>query len=265
MDLIFPQAGSEPLSSPTAVWKWAVGKPSPSAGVPSLCLPIFCPFAIGKESSDLLCGIRAPSSVIPTSKCCLEGLTEVLRVVMPRWDSMDSTAPIPAPSLGNSKLFPLTSTMERFGWVCFAFALSLAQAGSSSAESSCNCKHREKTLGLGCQAAFSPLGIVFLLELRWEHTIKTHSCPAFFVPLKMTASDGVQESVPVTVNILVIDANDNTPTFSNISYNVKIYTDMRPGEGVIKVISGLLFPLLAHFLLAVHGFVLLNWKCTETS
>ncbi|XP_069651997.1 protocadherin-15 isoform X2 [Haliaeetus albicilla] len=51
----------------------------------------------------------------------------------------------------------------------------------------------------------------------------------------MTASDGVQESVPVTVNILVIDANDNSPAFSNISYNVKIYTDMRPGEGVIKL------------------------------
>ncbi|XP_039926866.1 protocadherin-15 isoform X4 [Hirundo rustica] len=51
----------------------------------------------------------------------------------------------------------------------------------------------------------------------------------------MTASDGVQESVPVTVNILVIDANDNSPTFSNISYSVKIYTDMRPGEGVIKL------------------------------
>ncbi|NWS31998.1 PCD15 protein, partial [Polioptila caerulea] len=51
----------------------------------------------------------------------------------------------------------------------------------------------------------------------------------------MTASDGVQESVPVTVSILVIDANDNSPTFSNISYNVKIYTDMKPGEGVIKL------------------------------
>nr|XP_025953189.1 protocadherin-15 isoform X5 [Dromaius novaehollandiae] len=51
----------------------------------------------------------------------------------------------------------------------------------------------------------------------------------------MTASDGVQESSPVTVNILVIDANDNSPTFSNISYNVKIYTDMGPGEGVIKL------------------------------
>ncbi|XP_039575629.1 protocadherin-15 isoform X2 [Passer montanus] len=51
----------------------------------------------------------------------------------------------------------------------------------------------------------------------------------------MTASDGVQESVPVTVNIMVIDANDNSPTFSNISYNVKIYTDMKPGEGVIKL------------------------------
>ncbi|XP_061229803.1 protocadherin-15 isoform X1 [Neopsephotus bourkii] len=51
----------------------------------------------------------------------------------------------------------------------------------------------------------------------------------------MTASDGVQESIPVTVNILVIDANDNSPTFSNISYSVKIYTDMSPGEGVIKL------------------------------
>ncbi|XP_062436797.1 protocadherin-15 isoform X2 [Rhea pennata] len=51
----------------------------------------------------------------------------------------------------------------------------------------------------------------------------------------MTASDGVQESAPVTVNIVVIDANDNTPTFSNISYSVKIYTDMGPGEGVIKL------------------------------
>ncbi|XP_077206525.1 protocadherin-15 isoform X5 [Paroedura picta] len=51
----------------------------------------------------------------------------------------------------------------------------------------------------------------------------------------MTASDGVQESPPVTVNIIVIDANDNTPTFSNISYNVKIYTDMGPGESVIKL------------------------------
>uniref|UniRef100_A0A8C2TL99 Protocadherin-15 n=1 Tax=Coturnix japonica TaxID=93934 RepID=A0A8C2TL99_COTJA len=51
----------------------------------------------------------------------------------------------------------------------------------------------------------------------------------------MIASDGVQESTPVTVNIVVIDANDNSPTFSNISYSVKIYTDMGPGDGVIKL------------------------------
>ncbi|KAM4636927.1 protocadherin-15 [Discoglossus pictus] len=51
----------------------------------------------------------------------------------------------------------------------------------------------------------------------------------------MIASDGTQESAPVTVNILVIDANDNSPTFSNISYNVKIYTDMLPGESIIKL------------------------------
>lgn len=77
----------------------------------------------------------------------------------------------------------------------------------------------------------------------------------FFFILKMTASDGVQESVPVTVNILVIDANDNSPAFSNISYNVKIYTDMRPGEGVIKVISGL-------FISFVNSvFVSSRWAC----
>ncbi|XP_042649041.1 protocadherin-15 isoform X2 [Tyto alba] len=56
-----------------------------------------------------------------------------------------------------------------------------------------------------------------------------------FYTFSMTASDGVQESVPVTVNIVVIDANDNTPTFSNISYDVKVYTDMKPGEGIIKL------------------------------
>ncbi|KAM5140959.1 protocadherin-15 [Mantella aurantiaca] len=51
----------------------------------------------------------------------------------------------------------------------------------------------------------------------------------------VVASDGTQESTPVNVNIVVIDANDNTPTFSNISYNVKIYTDMAPGENVLRL------------------------------
>ncbi|XP_059804084.1 protocadherin-15b [Hypanus sabinus] len=51
----------------------------------------------------------------------------------------------------------------------------------------------------------------------------------------MTASDGVQESTSVTVNVMVIDANDNTPVFQNISYKVNVYTDMRPGETVIQL------------------------------
>uniref|UniRef100_A0A8C9WAX0 Protocadherin-15 n=1 Tax=Scleropages formosus TaxID=113540 RepID=A0A8C9WAX0_SCLFO len=51
----------------------------------------------------------------------------------------------------------------------------------------------------------------------------------------MIASDGVQESAPVIVNILVIDANDNTPTFSNVSYSVSVYTDMQPGETVLRL------------------------------
>ncbi|XP_043110400.1 protocadherin-15b isoform X2 [Puntigrus tetrazona] len=51
----------------------------------------------------------------------------------------------------------------------------------------------------------------------------------------MTASDGVQESSPVTVNITVIDANDNTPTFSNVSYSVNVYTDMQPGDTILQL------------------------------
>lgn len=51
----------------------------------------------------------------------------------------------------------------------------------------------------------------------------------------MTAFDGVQESQPVVVNIRVLDANDNTPTFPEISYNVYVYTDMSPGDSVIQV------------------------------
>uniref|UniRef100_A0A8C5MN76 Protocadherin-15 n=1 Tax=Leptobrachium leishanense TaxID=445787 RepID=A0A8C5MN76_9ANUR len=51
----------------------------------------------------------------------------------------------------------------------------------------------------------------------------------------IVASDGTQESSPVTVNILVIDANDNTPTFSSMSYNVHIYTDMTSEDSIIKL------------------------------
>ncbi|XP_034041388.1 protocadherin-15a isoform X2 [Thalassophryne amazonica] len=51
----------------------------------------------------------------------------------------------------------------------------------------------------------------------------------------MVASDGVQQSSPVTVNILVIDANDNTPTFSEVSYSVEVFTNMQPGETVLQL------------------------------
>ncbi|XP_021551743.1 protocadherin-15 isoform X9 [Neomonachus schauinslandi] len=51
----------------------------------------------------------------------------------------------------------------------------------------------------------------------------------------ITAFDGVQESEPVIVNIRVMDANDNTPTFPEISYNVYLYTDMSPGDSVIQL------------------------------
>ncbi|XP_062071075.1 protocadherin-15 isoform X1 [Lepus europaeus] len=51
----------------------------------------------------------------------------------------------------------------------------------------------------------------------------------------ITAFDGVQESDPVVINIRVMDANDNTPTFPEISYDVYVYTDMSPGDSVIQL------------------------------
>lgn len=46
----------------------------------------------------------------------------------------------------------------------------------------------------------------------------------------------MQQSSPVTVTITVLDANDNTPTFANVSYNVNLFTDMMPGETVLQVL-----------------------------
>uniref|UniRef100_A0A3Q3EN27 Protocadherin-15 n=1 Tax=Labrus bergylta TaxID=56723 RepID=A0A3Q3EN27_9LABR len=51
----------------------------------------------------------------------------------------------------------------------------------------------------------------------------------------LLASDGVQQSMPVTVVITVLDANDNTPAFANVSYNVNLFTDMMPGETVLQL------------------------------
>lgn len=53
----------------------------------------------------------------------------------------------------------------------------------------------------------------------------------------MVASDGVQQSSPATINITVIDANDNTPTFPNVSYSINVYTDIQPGETVLQVMT----------------------------
>ncbi|XP_073722817.1 protocadherin-15b isoform X2 [Misgurnus anguillicaudatus] len=53
--------------------------------------------------------------------------------------------------------------------------------------------------------------------------------------LTMIASDGVQESSPATINITVIDTNDNTPTFPNVSYSVNVYTNIQPGDAVLQL------------------------------
>lgn len=39
------------------------------------------------------------------------------------------------------------------------------------------------------------------------------------------------------MTVTVLDANDNTPTFANLSYHVHVYTDTAPGETVLQVHS----------------------------
>ncbi|XP_059386467.1 protocadherin-15-like isoform X1 [Carassius carassius] len=79
--------------------------------------------------------------------------------------------------------------------------------------------------------AVTPSGIARYLTLLRPVDHEEQPSYAFM----MTASDGVQESFPVTVNITVIDANDNTPAFPNVSYSVNVYTDMQPGDTVLQL------------------------------
>ncbi|KAK1905784.1 Protocadherin-15, partial [Dissostichus eleginoides] len=79
--------------------------------------------------------------------------------------------------------------------------------------------------------SLTPTGIIRYLKLikpvdREQQMVYTFT---------MVSSDGVQQSTPVTVNILVIDANDNTPTFPEVSYSVEVFTDMQPGETVLQL------------------------------
>uniref|UniRef100_A0A671WZT3 Protocadherin-related 15a n=1 Tax=Sparus aurata TaxID=8175 RepID=A0A671WZT3_SPAAU len=79
--------------------------------------------------------------------------------------------------------------------------------------------------------ALTPTGIIRYLRLLKPVDREKKMAYMF----TMVASDGVQQSSPVTVNILVIDANDNTPTFAEVSYSVEVFTDMQPGETVIQL------------------------------
>ncbi|KAK5908582.1 hypothetical protein CgunFtcFv8_016625 [Champsocephalus gunnari] len=79
--------------------------------------------------------------------------------------------------------------------------------------------------------SLTPSGIIRYLKLikpvdREQQMVYTFT---------MVSSDGIQQSTPVTVNILVIDANDNTPTFPEVSYSVEVFTDMQPGETVLQL------------------------------
>ncbi|XP_040588004.1 protocadherin-15 isoform X5 [Mesocricetus auratus] len=77
----------------------------------------------------------------------------------------------------------------------------------------------------------TPTGITRYLTLLQPVDREEQQTYTFLI----TAFDGVQESEPVVVNIRVMDANDNTPTFPEISYDVYVYTDMSPGDSVIQL------------------------------
>uniref|UniRef100_A0A3Q2VXN4 Protocadherin-15 n=1 Tax=Haplochromis burtoni TaxID=8153 RepID=A0A3Q2VXN4_HAPBU len=76
--------------------------------------------------------------------------------------------------------------------------------------------------------SLTPTGIIRYLRLLKPVDRETQMVYTFTV-------DGVQQSRPVTVNILVIDANDNTPTFGEVSYSVEVFTNMQPGETVLQL------------------------------
>uniref|UniRef100_A0A7N6F8P6 Cadherin domain-containing protein n=1 Tax=Anabas testudineus TaxID=64144 RepID=A0A7N6F8P6_ANATE len=79
--------------------------------------------------------------------------------------------------------------------------------------------------------SLTPTGIIRYLKLLKPVDREQQMSYTF----TMVASDGVQQSSPVTVNILVIDANDNTPTFAEVSYKVEVFTDMQPGQTVLQL------------------------------
>ena len=106
-------------------------------------------------------------------------------------------------------------------------------------------------------------GWIDWLWIDWFWTVSNvppgreiHLNPLCRLCFKMVASDGVQRSLPVIVNILVIDANDNTPTFGDVSYNIDVFTNMQPGETVIQVTSPTSQPFssLSFFLLWIPFF-----------
>ncbi|XP_061692666.1 protocadherin-15-like [Syngnathoides biaculeatus] len=77
----------------------------------------------------------------------------------------------------------------------------------------------------------TPAGVIRYLRLLKPVDRETQMTYTF----TMVASDGVQQSGPVNVNILVVDANDNTPTFARVSYAVDLFTDMQPEETVLQL------------------------------
>ncbi|XP_051925278.1 protocadherin-15-like isoform X2 [Hippocampus zosterae] len=79
--------------------------------------------------------------------------------------------------------------------------------------------------------AVTPVGIARYLTLARPLDREARDTYAF----TLRASDGVQRSAPVAVTVTVLDANDNTPTFANVSYHVQLYTDAAPGETVLQL------------------------------
>lgn len=78
---------------------------------------------------------------------------------------------------------------------------------------------------------FSVTDRVAHVLVQGKYIMLFFSCVFF----QLLASDGVQQSIPVPVTITVLDSNDNTPTFANVSYSVNLFTDITPGEAVIQV------------------------------
>ncbi|KAA0725587.1 Protocadherin-15 Precursor [Triplophysa tibetana] len=163
--------------------------------------------------------LSSPLAIIALDNDIEETKDPMVHISLDNYNSMFSVTPS-----GITRYLTLLRPVDReeqqtYGLTCYKecdYAVRTPQCSDVNADfeaTMCRVAHGTKILGTRQPG-----------ELRFIEKLKA-----------MVASDGVQQSSPATINITVIDANDNTPTFPNVSHSVNVYTDIQPGEAVLQL------------------------------